>query len=231
MSAPVELAPGLHLVTGPSNAYLWLGTDGVTVVDTGLAGSTGVILEALEALGRRREDVARLLVTHAHPDHAGGASTIASWGRVEVLAGAGDAEVVAGLRPAPEPVVTDAERPLHEQVSAHLPPAPPVRVDRVLQDGQAVDPSGELLIVATPGHTPGSISVHVPSRRAVLTGDVAIEVDGQVVLGPFNADRGRALASLRRLGELDVDVAGLGHGAPVLSRAAAVLAAAPDVFA
>lgn len=231
MSGSAELAPGLHLVTGPSNAYLWLGADGVTVVDTGVTGSTGAILEALEALGRRREDVVRVAITHAHPDHAGGASTIASWGPVEVLAGAGDADVVAGLLPAPEPVLTEAERPLHEQVSAHAVPAPPVPVDRVLEDGQAVDPQGELLVVATPGHTPGSISIHVPSRRAVLTGDVAIAVDGQVVLGPFNADRARALASLRRLGGLDVDVAGLGHGAPVLARAAAVLAAAPDRFA
>jgi hypothetical protein len=45
------------------NCYLWLGPDGVTVVDTGWADSAPVIARALELLGRRTSDVERIVLS------------------------------------------------------------------------------------------------------------------------------------------------------------------------
>ena len=226
---PARVAEGLHLVaTGPSNTYLWLDAGAVTVVDTGLPGQGEVVAEALRALGLDRGDVRRVVLTHWHADHSGSAAEIAAWGEVEVCAGRADAAVVRGDAEGRPPLVTDAERPLFEQVRAGVPPAPPCPVHRELDDGDRVDPAGEAVVVATPGHTPGSIAVHFPRLGAVLTGDTAADVDGQVVLGPFHVDRAGAHRSLQRLAALDVEVAGFGHGPPRLGGAARALATAPD---
>lgn len=44
------------------------------------------------------------------------------------------------------------------------------------------------------------------------------------MLGPFNVDRQRAIASRRRLRAMDVDVAPFGHADPLLAQAARHLA-------
>ncbi len=63
-------------------------------------------------------------------------------------------------------------------------------------------------MIGAPGHTDGSIAVHVPSQRLLFTGDsVAASPSGQVILGPFNVDREQAIATFRALADLDVDTA------------------------
>jgi glyoxylase-like metal-dependent hydrolase (beta-lactamase superfamily II) len=79
--------------------------------------------------------------------------------------------------------------------------------------------------VHVPGHTDGSIALHLPAHGVLLTGDAvaASPVDGQVMLGVFNLDREQAVTSFRRLAELDADVACFGHGDPVIGQASAAL--------
>jgi glyoxylase-like metal-dependent hydrolase (beta-lactamase superfamily II) len=45
----------------------------VTLVDCGLKRAPGRIVAGLRAIGRHPYDVTRILLTHAHLDHAGGA--------------------------------------------------------------------------------------------------------------------------------------------------------------
>ena len=58
------------------NCCLWSDEHGVTLIDTGWADSAPLIAEALAELGRRREDVKRIVLTHFHEDHAGAAARI-----------------------------------------------------------------------------------------------------------------------------------------------------------
>jgi glyoxylase-like metal-dependent hydrolase (beta-lactamase superfamily II) len=100
-------------------------------------------------------------------------------------------------------------------------------VDVELDDGDELDVAGGARVVALPGHTPGSIALHLPESRVLFTGDaVARLADGEVILGVFNADRAQALASLRRVAELDAAVACFGHGEPLTADAALALRAA-----
>ncbi|MFD9571351.1 MBL fold metallo-hydrolase [Streptomyces sp. NPDC059982] len=78
-----------------------------------------------------------------------------------------------------------------------------------------------------PGHTPGSIGVHLPAHGVLFTGDCVAGV-GQVMLGVFNVDRARALDSFRRLAALEPQVACFGHGDPWVTDTAATLRAAAD---
>lgn len=218
----VELLPGrltmLRFAVG--QAYLWRDPGSLTLIDTGPPGSAGAIAGAIRGLGYEVSDVRHVILTHFHDDHAGAAAEAGSWGSARVFAHGLDAPVIRGQTPGPPPDFTEAERELYAHVmatSGGLPPAPPARVDVELADADELDFGGGARVIAAPGHTDGSIAIHLPAHRLLFTGDtVARARDGRVILGPFNVDRERAGASFRQLTELDADVACFGHGDPVV---------------
>lgn len=224
------------VATSASNAYLWRdATGGVVVVDPGLPGDETAVLEALHGIGASSRDVRTIVLTHFHSDHAGATAALAELTGAVVAAGTRDAAVLRGEEPAPEPVLTELERPIYEAIARAHPEnlrSPRCHVDLALDDGDRVGGPEALVVHAVPGHTRGSIALHLPALAAVLTGDLAITTPGGgTSLGPFNVDRGQARAALRRLAALHPEVAGLGHGAPLLGEAAATLAKATDAFA
>lgn len=228
-----EIAPALHRLRIPGdgahllNSYLWDGDDGVTLVDTGWPDSAALIESALRVLGKGRGDVVRIVLTHFHEDHVGSAAEVATWGRVEVVAGHADASFVTGAERGPLPVLTRAETEIHPP--SDVPPhGPPCRVDRAVRDGDVLDFAGGARIVGAPGHTPGSIALHLPDADAVLTGDAVAEFHGTVILGAFNVDREEAKRSLARIADTGASVAGFGHGEAVLDGAHALIRDAPD---
>lgn len=233
MADLLRMAPSLHRLRIPGqgahllNCYLWLGPDGVTLVDTGWPGSAALIEEALAALGRSRADLRRVVLTHFHEDHAGSAAELAAWGPVEVVAGAGDAPFVEGAERGPLPRLTAAERALRPE-SPEPPQAPPCRVDLRVSDGDVLPFAGGTRVLSVPGHTPGSIALYLPEPDTLLTGDAAAELGGAVILGVFDTDRGEARRSLARLAGTGAQRAGFGHGEAVLTDASARLRAARD---
>jgi glyoxylase-like metal-dependent hydrolase (beta-lactamase superfamily II) len=88
----IELVPGLHFIRLPvGHAYLWSDPDGLTLIDSGLPGSAPLIADAIRRAGSEPAELRRLVLTHFHADHVGGASDISGWGEVEVLAHHADA--------------------------------------------------------------------------------------------------------------------------------------------
>ncbi|WP_414169542.1 MBL fold metallo-hydrolase [Streptoverticillium reticulum] len=208
---------------------LRLADAGWALVDTGLPGYADEILDALGSLGAAPEDLRDIVLTHAHFDHTGSAAGLAAATGARVLAGAADAPVVRGDAPGPEPVLRDWEIPVFEAVHAHanlpLPhAAPPCPVDVELADGDTLDWGEEARVVHVPGHTPGSIALHLPSSGVLFTGDTIANVQ-QLMPGVFNLDQEKTLASFRRQAELDVETACFGHGDPIVGGAGAALRA------
>jgi glyoxylase-like metal-dependent hydrolase (beta-lactamase superfamily II) len=227
----VEVRPGLYLLPlGLSNAYVWRDKSGTTLVDTGPPGSAAAIKAALTDLGSAREDLHRIVLTHFHDDHAGSAAELAQWSGASVIAGAADAPFVSGDEAGPSPAFTPAEQELHAVVAADLESAPACRVDQKVADQEVLQFGGEAVVLSVPGHTPGSIALHLPETGLLLTGDTIAEHQGAVVLGPFNTDREQAWRSLERLAALDVEVACFGHGQPIIGSAYRALRAATDPF-
>jgi len=220
----VKLRPHLYrLLLGRYQAYLWRDEQSVTLIDTGEAGSGPGIVDALQQIGLGGSDLDRVVLTHFHDDHAGSAAEVASWGTGQVVAHAADAPVLRGEAVGPPPNFTDFERELHARVAAGLPPAPPARVDREVRDGDVLDFGGGARVISTPGHTDGSIALHLPEHGVLITGDIAAEYEGEVILGVFNLDRAQAAASFGRLADRDADIACFGHGEPVIGDAQARL--------
>lgn len=148
-------------------AYLWQDGEALTLIDAGNAGSAAEIEGAIRSLGLLPERLERIVLTHCHGDHIGAAGELAArWG-AQVLAHRLDAPVIRGERPVPEPVLLDWEIPLYARALTGVPEAPPTPVDRELEDGDALGFGDGAYVVHAPGHTDGSIGIHLP-RHGVL---------------------------------------------------------------
>ncbi|MFH8475419.1 MBL fold metallo-hydrolase [Streptomyces sp. NPDC018000] len=223
----VEVLPQLHMFRFRiGQAYLWREGANLTLIDAGDIDAAPAIEDAVRGLGLDPDGINRIVVTHGHRDHYGAAQELADRHGAEILAHRLDAPVIRGEEEIADPVLLDWERPLYEH-GLTVPPAPPTRVDRELTDGDEIGFGSGARVVHAPGHTPGSIGIHLPHHGVLFTGDCVAGV-GQVMLGVFNIDPAQAAASFRRLASLEPATACFGHGDPLTVDAAAVLRASAD---
>jgi glyoxylase-like metal-dependent hydrolase (beta-lactamase superfamily II) len=222
----VALTPRLYLLRRPvGHTYLWRDDDGLTLVDTSVPGTGQLIAAAVRRVGG---EVRRIVLTHFHVDHAGAAPEVLEWANPEVCAHRWDMPIIRGEVSGPRPLLRDWERPLFAQVAGDGPVhAPvPVRVDRELDDGEILDIGAGARVVGAPGHTEGTIVLHLPAERILFSGD-AIErtPDGRTIAPVFNLDSARAAESVRALAKLDFDMLCPAHGEPLTEQADAVVRA------
>src|SRR5258705_2334390 len=141
-------APNLTRVSrfGVVNAYLVAEDDGLTLVDTAIAGSAKAILREAERLGA---PIVRIALTHAHSDHVGSLDALAS--------ALPDAEVLISTRDARQLAGDKTSLPGEPQDAKMRGGYPGARTQpiRLLQPGDRV---GSLEVVDARGHTPGQVA-------------------------------------------------------------------------
>lgn len=199
------------------NVFAIRDDDGVTLVDTALKGRADALIDKLGRLAIRPSDVTRILLTHCHPDHAGGAATLIERGASrDVQVGRGDLDTVRGDAPQPARDTSTLGGRLFERIAGGGAGVPPVASASAIEDGRELPVGGGCVAVATPGHTPGHTAFHLTSRGLLLGGDVVFNVFRlRPSPGFLCSDVAANRASVMRLAEREPSILALAHGDPV----------------
>lgn len=231
----MKLGPHLHRIGNDIvAAYLVVTDEGITVVDAGLPGHWRDLMHELDQIGKTPADIRGLVLTHGDSDHIGFAERLRRDHGIPVYVHEADAE---RARTGQKPKTAAGPMRLGPTLgffayALRKRAVPTAYVSEVVEvrDGDVLDLPGAPVIVGMPGHSAGSIAVHVPLADAVFVGDAL--TTRHVLTGregmqpaPFTDDPAEASASLDRLAALEASWVLPGHGAPWHGSAAEVAAA------
>lgn len=191
------------------------------LIECGPALTIEAVLAALRALGLGPTDLAYLVLTHIHLDHAGGAGDVAA-----AFPGATVVVSEHGARHLADPERLNASSarvygPLFERVYGACTPVPAARVHSIADRDELDLGGGRVLeLLHTPGHAKHHLGVFDPDLGAVFAGDsVGVQLPGMTELRPatpppeFHLDA--ALASLERYRSRAPERIYLAHYGPV----------------
>jgi metallo-beta-lactamase class B len=180
--------------------FYWLGTrqhsswalqtsEGLIVLDTNFAWATEPeIIEGLTKLGLNPRDIKYVIISHAHGDHDQGAAELQKRFGAKVVMGAADWE-------------STLQRP------ATAPGGVPTRDVAIGPEGRTLMLGGTAVrIVATPGHTPGTLSYVFPVKHEGQT--VMVAYSGGTLTGAFGTNAARwdeYIDSQRRIAKAAAD--------------------------
>jgi hydroxyacylglutathione hydrolase len=226
--AAVQLLEDVHLVgsgwggfgiTDPfdCNVYLIDGGDRAVLVDAGIGPRTNdMVAEVARVVDLSK--VGHLILTHAHPDHSGGA-----WRWRKLLP---DVRIVASHAVA-RWVRTADERAMSLEMGKRAEFYPPefrftrCPVDLEVADGDSICAGAlELLVIDTPGHAAGHISVVCRSkdRNLLFCGDVVFFGGLISLVNNWDCRIQDYAMSLSKLASIEVDALFPGHHSVDLSR-------------
>ena len=181
------------------NLY-WLGTrqhsswalrtsEGIIIIDTNFAWATRPeIIDGLTKLGLNPQDIKYVIVSHAHGDHDQGAAELQERYSAQVVMGAADWDATL-------------KRP------ATAPGGVPKKDISVGPEGRKLTLGDTTIeIVATPGHSPGTLSYVFPVKDQGKT--IMVAYSGGTLTGAFGTDGARwdeYIASQRRIAKVAAD--------------------------
>ena len=220
----MKLATSLHRVGSDLvNSYLVEEEGQLTLIDAGVSGQWSDLLAELDQMGRSIADIRGVVLTHGDTDHVGFAERLRSEHGIPVFVHEADAPLARGETKKDVPMGPMKIGPLlrffwYAGRRGGLRTTPITEVS-TFGDGDTLDLPGRPRIIHIPGHTPGSVAVHVPSVDALFVGDAL--TTGHVLTGatgpqpaPFTMEPGAALESLAKLESAAATWVLPGHGAP-----------------
>lgn len=183
---------GIQMIIGDglcSNIYV-VGREKATIIDTGVGNRLNPVWPQLKELGIGPENVDKVIITHAHHDHAMGTFLILEKAKPKVY--------------------------VHEKDSIYIASSLGGSLVAV-KEGDVIETElWPLEVIWTPGHTEGGMCLYARELRILFSGDTAFP-DGY--FGRTDGDSGSMddlVESLRKLARLKVEVMLAGHGLPVI---------------
>lgn len=220
----MRLAPNLHRIGNDIvAAHLVVTPEGITLVDAGLPGHWKDLVTELADLGRPLADIRGVVLTHGDSDHIGFAERLREEQGVPVFVHSRDADRARGGDKPKTKMgakrVGSMVRFLAYALSKRGWRTTYLRQVTEVADGDVLPLPGSPRVIALPGHSPGSIAVHVPAADAVFVGDAlttrnVLTGSTGIQPAPFTDDPSAALDSLGRLTGIEAGWVLPGHGAP-----------------
>jgi glyoxylase-like metal-dependent hydrolase (beta-lactamase superfamily II) len=221
----MELGRNIHLIPKIRGADTYAvleetqvgGSGHLTLIDTGMPGNAGRIIEFLKSLGEEQMDSFTIILTHPDIDHSGSVAELKEkLGNVKVAIHEADAPRLTGEKPLKE--LRGVAGLLFKAMSLFM-KFKPVTPDVLLKDGEQVD---GLTVIHTPGHTQGSICLYSERLKAMFAGD-ALRTDKnrspRLPSAAMTFNIGEAKNSIRKIASYDFELLLPGHGPPILTDA------------
>ena len=219
----MEVIPQVYQITSKYTNVTLIAEEELTLIDTGVRGSSSKITKFVRSLGRSVEEITLIILTHNHLDHIGGLAELKKFTTAKVAIH--KADISDGINSQSSDI--GVMRKL-----LHIPPLSSLRpfvcissneVDIQLEGGETLSPLGGLNVIHTPGHTLGSISLFSPQRKLLIVGDTLRTWHEHIRLPPklVSADLIQAIDSVKRIAQLDFDIICFGHGKPLTKDALA----------
>lgn len=211
------------------NVYFVGRPDEWVLVDAGLAGSQGAIIDAAKEWFGTGSAPQAIVMTHGHFDHVGAFPELFEQWDVPVYAHPIELPHLTGQQdyPPPDPTVGKGAMALLSFAYPSKAIDLGARVRPLPEDGSVPGMPGWQWM-HTPGHTDGHISLWRAMDRCLIAGDAFVTVEQESlyavarqeaeVHGPpayFTPDWEAARRSVERLAALDPAIAATGHGTPM----------------
>ncbi|CAN7684466.1 MBL fold metallo-hydrolase [Paenibacillus sp. LjRoot56] len=206
---------------------LFVDEQGAVLVDTGYPGTLPLLHKTLENLGVDASTLDSVILTHQDIDHIGGLPALleASSHPLEVFASElekpyiqGDKMLIkitpASIERAVANLPADTTHEWRDAFQRNLENPPKAPVNTLLEDGQVIDRCGGIVVILTPGHTPGHLSLYHKKSKTLIAADSMVVAEGELQ-GPipaYCADYPIALQSLRKYLQFDIEQVLCYHG-------------------
>ncbi len=188
-------------------AYIWRGVfennsnmyyfgDPLNILfDPGLARHMDLRFDEMKKDGLNPDDIKYVVNTHSHPDHFEGSTHFENKG------------IPIGMHKDDIDFINEFGPGFAQMLGMQM---PSIEFDMVMEEGTWKVGGIELEIYLTPGHSPGSISIYWPEKKALVCGDLIFEASfGRI---DFPGGDGRLLKkSIEKMSELDIEILLPGH--------------------
>ena len=183
------------------NTYLIDGSERI-LIDPGHVMHFDHVRKGLAELGLGVEDIDAVIVTHAHPDHIE-AVRLFKGGSARVAMHEMAWQLIASFGPMIDP-----------NMDINI-----LKPDVFLGEGRMEMGDVAFEVIHTPGHSPGSVSLYWPEKKALFVGDLIFE-EGIGRTDIPGGDGAQLKESIRRMADLDVELLLPGHGGVIRGKTA-----------
>ncbi len=194
-----------YLWTNPyeNNCNTFLIRGEVTVlIDPGHSKHIPHLFQQMENDGISLEEIDLIILTHSHPDHFEGLEAFMN------------KPVKIAMNREEERYLLESGKLLFEMMRQ---PMPEFRIDFYLKEGELHLGQKLFQIYQTPGHSPGSLSIHWPEKKILFTGDLVFY--GGIGRTDFLGGNSKLIKeSIERMSHLDTEILLPGHGELVMGR-------------
>jgi hydroxyacylglutathione hydrolase len=222
----MKITKNIHLVGSSSfgmscsfdgNVFLINFQDELVMIDSGSGVDLDIIINNIVQDGLDPKKIKKVLLTHSHVDHSGGAFELKKRFKCDIYISEKEADILekGSIKEFALDIAVDSGLYSRDYKINHC------KVNKRLKDPDSINVSGQAIkAISLPGHSKGSICyfVNLPEGNALFSGDVICR-DGLIeVLNCEGSELSDYRKYINRLSNLNVDILLPGHDIFILSK-------------